>query len=147
MSRKSGLHLKRVKKHNYHNLGQNIWRLFHFLAQFFFTTSKTELDYYHQKWVYELPHELPSDLRLRILGNQESIQPSNQKPNFDVFLVKNRKKSAVKHSTEIPISLLRHTGAKEMLDSLIKTIHCDTFKQTWAADPGIHKVFNSTFFT
>ena len=29
------------------NLGQNIWRLFHFLAQFFFTTSETELSYYH----------------------------------------------------------------------------------------------------
>ena len=33
----------------YYNLGQNICRLFHFLAQFFFTTSETELDYYHQK--------------------------------------------------------------------------------------------------
>ena len=31
------------------NLGQNIWRLFQDLAQFSFTTSKTELDYYHQK--------------------------------------------------------------------------------------------------
>ena len=31
------------------NLGQNIWRLFHFLAQFLFTTSETELDYYQQK--------------------------------------------------------------------------------------------------
>ena len=32
-----------------YNFGQNIWRLFHFLAQFLFTTSETELDYYHQK--------------------------------------------------------------------------------------------------
>ena len=32
-----------------YNLGQNICRLFYFLAQFFFTTSETELDYYHQK--------------------------------------------------------------------------------------------------
>ena len=32
-----------------YNLGQNIWGLLHFLAQFFFTTSETELDYYHQK--------------------------------------------------------------------------------------------------
>ena len=31
------------------NLGQNIWILFYFLAQLFFTTSETELDYYHQK--------------------------------------------------------------------------------------------------
>ena len=32
-----------------YNLGQNICLLFHFLAQFLFTTSETELDYYHQK--------------------------------------------------------------------------------------------------
>ena len=51
-----------------------------------------------RKYEYELPHEMLSDLRLRILGNQEisrkslkcldliaSTQPSNQKPNFDVF--------------------------------------------------------------
>ena len=31
------------------NLGQNIWGLCHFLAQFFFTKSETELDYYYQK--------------------------------------------------------------------------------------------------
>ena len=33
----------------FYNLGQNICRLFHFLAQFFFTTSEMELNYYHQK--------------------------------------------------------------------------------------------------
>ena len=33
----------------FYNLGQNIRRLFHFLAKFVFTTSETELDYYHQK--------------------------------------------------------------------------------------------------
>ena len=31
------------------NLGQNICRLFHFLAQFVFTTNETELDCHHQK--------------------------------------------------------------------------------------------------
>ena len=36
-------------KNNSYNLGQNICKLFHFLAQFLFTTSKTELGYYHQK--------------------------------------------------------------------------------------------------
>ena len=40
-----------------------------------------------------------------------------------------------------------HTGATEMLYSFIKMIHFDTFKQTWVADPGIHKVFNSTFLS
>ena len=33
----------------FYNLGQNIWRLFQFLAELFFTTSETELDYYRQK--------------------------------------------------------------------------------------------------
>ena len=82
-----------------YNLGQNICRLFHFSAQFVFTTSETELDHYHQAVNVELPHELRNDLRLRILGNYEvsrkslkcldlsvSNQPSSQKSNFDVFL-------------------------------------------------------------
>ena len=34
----------------------------------------------------------------------------------------------------------------ERLDSFIQTIHCDTFKQAWTADPGIVKVFNSIFY-
>ena len=33
----------------HYNLGQNIWRVFHVLLQFLFTTSETELEYYHQK--------------------------------------------------------------------------------------------------
>ena len=33
---------------NMYDLGQNIWRLAHSLAQLFFTVSETELDY-HQK--------------------------------------------------------------------------------------------------
>ena len=32
-----------------YKFGQNICRLFHFLAKFVFTISETELDYYHQK--------------------------------------------------------------------------------------------------
>ena len=48
--------------------------------------------------MYELPHELPHDLRIRILGNKEinrktlkcldlmaSTPPTTQKLNFDVF--------------------------------------------------------------
>ena len=50
------------------NPGQNIWKLFHSLAQFLLTTSETEPDYYHQK-VNELPHDLLNDLRLTIWGN------------------------------------------------------------------------------
>ena len=26
-------------------------------------------------------------------------------------------------------------------------VHCDTFKKTWATDPGIHKAFDSTFLS
>ena len=40
------------------NLGQNICRLFHFLAQFFFTTSETELDYHHHKVSTRVPERL-----------------------------------------------------------------------------------------
>ena len=32
-----------------YNRGQNIWRLFHVLAHFLYTTGETELDYYYQK--------------------------------------------------------------------------------------------------
>ena len=36
--------------HSYsNNLEQNICRLFHVLAQFLFTISETELEYYYQK--------------------------------------------------------------------------------------------------
>ena len=35
----------RVMQVQVYNLGQNICRLFHFLAQFVFTSSETELDY------------------------------------------------------------------------------------------------------
>ena len=48
---------KKLKRKFWANLGQNICRLFHVLAQFLFTTSETELDYYHQRvnvWVASL---------------------------------------------------------------------------------------------
>ena len=48
------------------NVGQNICILFNVLVQFFFTTSETELNYYHQT----LPQELPNDLKL--LENKDS---------------------------------------------------------------------------
>ena len=64
-----------------------------------------------------LPHELSNNLGLRILGNQEItrkslkwfdlmtiIQPTTQKPNFDVF-GKISQKSAVKHPIEKSILL------------------------------------------
>ena len=44
----------KIKRKFSYNLGENFLRLFHFLAQVFFTTNETKLDYYHQKvsaWV------------------------------------------------------------------------------------------------
>ena len=80
------------------NLGQNICRLFQFLAQFLFTTSETELDYYHWNVNIRVASRAANDVRLRILGNYEiltkflkyldlmaSTQPTTLMPNFDVF--------------------------------------------------------------
>ena len=51
------------------NFGRKICKYFHVLAQFLFTTSETNLGFINRKWMYELPDELPNELRLRILGN------------------------------------------------------------------------------
>ena len=68
------------------NLGQNVCGRFHVLVQFLFTTSETELDFINRKWMCEVPHELPNNLRLKNLGNLiTSTQPTTQKPNFDVY--------------------------------------------------------------
>ena len=101
-----------------HNLGQNHRRLFCFLAQFVFTTSETGLDYFHQKmnvWVASRVANQLTTRNLRKLGDFKKISemlllvgeyhPFTQKPNFDAFLVKNCKTSAVKHSIKKPILL------------------------------------------
>ena len=58
---------KKLSKAVYNHF-YNILRLFAVLPNFPFTTSETMGDYY-KDGMYELPHELPNDLRLRILGN------------------------------------------------------------------------------
>ena len=58
------------------NLGQNIWRLFHFLAQCFFTTSEADLDYYHQKVSVRVASPVAERLKtsdLRKLGTFKTI--------------------------------------------------------------------------
>ena len=50
----------------YCNLGQNIHRLFQFLAQFLFATSETELDYYQQKVNERVALQVFEGLRLKI---------------------------------------------------------------------------------
>ena len=39
------------------------WRLFHFLVQFFFTTSETEPGYYHQKVNVRVVSQVPEQLK------------------------------------------------------------------------------------
>ena len=53
-----------------YKLFHNILRLFDVLRNFAFTTSETMRDYYLHAWYFELPHELPNDLTLRILGKE-----------------------------------------------------------------------------
>ena len=55
-----------------YNLGQNIRRLFDFLAKFVFTTSETELDYYHQKVSARVVERLKTQ-DLKKLGNFQKI--------------------------------------------------------------------------
>ena len=54
-----------------YNLGQNICKLFHFLEQFFFTTSETKLDYYHHKVSVRVASRVPE--LLKKLGNFKKI--------------------------------------------------------------------------
>ena len=105
--------IKSYVSDNRYNLGQNICRLFHFLGHFPFTTSETQLDYYHQKvnvWVASRVAK-----RLKKWGNFKKIpgmlgfdcesQAVHPKSKFWRSSVKNCKKSAVKLSIEKPILL------------------------------------------
>ena len=51
-----------------YNHFHNIVRLFDALPNFSFTTSET-MGVTFKHGIYELPQELPNDLRIRILGN------------------------------------------------------------------------------
>ena len=52
-----------------YNHFHNILRLFDALPNFPFTTSEMMRIIIYNHGIYELPHELPSNLKLRILGN------------------------------------------------------------------------------
>ena len=67
----SSLELHRAKRKFSDNPGRNILELYNILVKVRFTTIKTKLYIQYSKLEYELPHELPNDLRLKILGNQE----------------------------------------------------------------------------
>ena len=58
------------------SFGQNFCRLFHFSSQFIFTTSQTELDYYHQKVNVRVVPRVAERLKtydLRKLGSFKKI--------------------------------------------------------------------------
>ena len=66
----SSLAVWRVKEKFSDNPVLNIWAIFKNLVQVQIATSKTTLDIYSiTNLVYKLPHELPNDFRLSILGN------------------------------------------------------------------------------
>ena len=52
-----------------YNLGHNIFRLFDVLPNFFSPRVKRIVIISIKHEIYELPHVLPNDLRLKILGN------------------------------------------------------------------------------
>ena len=54
----------------------NILRLFDTLPNFLFNASERNLIISNKHGIYELPHELENDLRLRILGNYERSEKS-----------------------------------------------------------------------
>ena len=66
----SSLLVWRVKEKFSDNPVLNIWAIFKNLVQVQIATSKTTLDIYSiTNLVHKLPHELPNDFRLSILGN------------------------------------------------------------------------------
>ena len=52
-----------------YNYGHNVYRPFDTLPNFFSPQVKRSMIISNQQSIYELSHELPNDLRLRILGN------------------------------------------------------------------------------
>ena len=95
------------------NLGQNICSLFHFLAQFVFITTETELHYYHQKvnvrvasWVAERlttldPRKLGSFKKIpEMFGFNGEYPAVHPKLKVSRFLLKNCKISVAKNSIE-----------------------------------------------
>ena len=65
--------MQRAKRIFSHILGDKILELYKGLIQTRLTTSKVLRDILYSKFLYALPHELPSDLRLRIFGNKQTL--------------------------------------------------------------------------
>ena len=108
------------------NLGQNVCGRFHVLVQFLFTTSETELDFINRKWMCEVPHEFPNNLRLKNLGNLiTSTQPTILKPNFDAYGKISQKISSKTFHRKIYFAYFRQF----FHNSLFKIVTCE--EMTW----------------
>ena len=66
------------------NLGENIQRLFHFFAQFFFITSAMELDYYHQKVNVRVASGVAKRLKTYDLSKIGNLKKILEMLGFDV---------------------------------------------------------------
>ena len=67
--------IKTKTKENFaDNQGHNIMRLFDTLPIFFSLKVERGLIISNEHGIYELPHELPNDLKLKILGNEERLE-------------------------------------------------------------------------
>ena len=67
--------IKTKTKENFaDNHGHNIMRLFDTLPNFFSQQVERGLINSNKHGIYELPHELPNDLKLTILGNEERLE-------------------------------------------------------------------------
>ena len=77
-----------------HNLGQKTCRLSHVLAQFFFTTSETDVDYYHQKVNLRVALRVVEWLEkksTKCLDLMASTEPAIREANFDICARKSKK--------------------------------------------------------
>ena len=66
----------KCKKYFWDNLGHNILRPFDVLSNFFSTQVKWIVIISNTHGIYKMSHELPNDLRFRILENQEILRIS-----------------------------------------------------------------------
>ena len=71
------------KNKNTYNLKQNIQRLFHFLAQFVFTTNETEVDYYHQKVNVRVASRIAEQVKTQDLRKSVNFKKIPETLGFD----------------------------------------------------------------
>ena len=108
----------KLKKKLSGNHGGSICRLFHVLVQFFFTTSKSELHYYHQRVNVQVASRVLERRKTQDLRKLRNFKKISEKlgtdskssvgyPKAKLWQVRQKiqKETVVKHSKEIPILL------------------------------------------